>query len=67
MARCDSVTVSMAADTMGTFNAIWRVRQARVSASAGNTSLKAGSIKTSSKVRPSERSSWTIQNFIMIA
>ena len=42
MARCDSVTVSMAAETMGTFNAISRVRQARVSASDGNTSLRAG-------------------------
>src|ERR1035438_6169049 len=37
MARCDSVTVSIAALTMGIFRAILRVSEVRVSASAGGT------------------------------
>jgi len=53
IARWDSVTVSMAAETTGIFNEIWRVRRVRVSTSAGTTSLRAGSSRTSSKVRPS--------------
>src|SRR5207249_7108152 len=53
MARCDSVTVSMAELTIGIFSPIPRVSSVFVSASAGTTSLRAGSSRTSSKVRPS--------------
>ena len=42
MARCDSVTVSIAELTMGMFIAMCRVRHVRVSVSAGSTSLRAG-------------------------
>ena len=52
MAMCDSVTVSMAELTMGMFSAILRVSQVLVSASAGITALRAGTRRTSSKVRP---------------
>src|SRR5579884_134012 len=53
MARCDSVTVSMAALTIGMFNAMVRVRQVRVSVWAGRTSLREGTSSTSSNVSPS--------------
>src|SRR6202158_744585 len=53
MARCDSVTVSMAELTTGMFSAMCRVRQVRVSVFAGSTLLRAGCKSTSSKVRPS--------------
>src|SRR5579883_1355584 len=53
IARCDSVTVSIAALTMGMFSEILRVSLVRVSASAGNTSLREGTRSTSSKVSPS--------------
>ena len=58
MARCDSVTVSMAAEEMGMLRTMSRVKLVRVSTSAGITSLRAGSSKTSSKVRPSMSVSW---------
>src|ERR1017187_3497211 len=67
IARCDSVTVSMAAETMGILRAIWRVRQVRVSVSAGTTSLRAGSRRTSSKVSASGSMSWIIRILYMIA
>src|ERR1039457_1538584 len=60
MARWDSVTVSIAELTMGTFNGIARVSLVRVSASAGSTSLRAGKRSTSSKVSPSGIESWII-------
>ena len=53
MARCDSVTVSMAELRMGMFRAMRRVTQVRVSVSTGWTELRAGCKSTSSKVRPS--------------
>src|SRR5689334_7126132 len=67
IARCDSVTVSMAAETIGIFKPICRVRKVRVSVSAGTTSLRAGSRRTSSKVRPSGRLSWIIGDSSIIA
>src|ERR1035438_714093 len=60
MARWDSVTVSIAELTMGTFKGIARVSLVRVSASAGSTSLRAGKRSTSSKVSPSGIESWII-------
>src|SRR5450759_1854585 len=63
IAKCDSVTVSMAAETIGMLREISRVRQVRVSTSAGTTSLWAGSRRTSSKVRPSGSMSWIIDSF----
>src|ERR1700691_5733496 len=53
IARCDSVTVSMAELTTGMFKPILRVSQVRVSVWFGSTSLRAGSNKISSNVRPS--------------
>src|SRR5579862_7772263 len=53
MARCDSVTVSMAELTTGMFRPILRVSQVRVSVWTGTTSLHAGSKRISSNVRPS--------------
>src|SRR5580698_10201146 len=63
MARCDSVTVSMAELTMGMFIAMCRVRQVRVSVSAGSTSLRAGCRSISSKVRPSRIVSWIMKGY----
>ena len=53
MASRDSVTVSIAEETMGTFKRIFRVRRVLVSTREGRTSLRAGNSSTSSKVRPS--------------
>src|SRR5579863_3510435 len=53
IARCDSVTVSMAALATGIFSPTLRVNQVRVSVCAGTTSLSAGNSNTSSKVSPS--------------
>ena len=53
MARRESVTVSMAAATMGMFSAILRERHVRVSACAGSTEDFPGSSSTSSNVSPS--------------
>ena len=50
---CDSVTVSIAALTMGIRSSNFRVRQVAVSASEGITELCAGWRSTSSKVSPS--------------
>ena len=55
MASCDSVTVSIGADTSGTFSVRFRVSGAEVSTSPGMKSLKLGSSSRSSKVMPSER------------
>ena len=53
MARRDSVTVSMAADTSGMASEMLRVRWLAVDASWGSISEAAGTSRTSSKVRPS--------------
>src|SRR5262249_51881088 len=53
MARGASVTVSMAAETMGTLRAIRRVRRVVTSTSEGSTSDFCGTRRTSSKVRAS--------------
>ena len=53
MAIRDSVTVSIAELTSGTFSRILRVSWLEVSAVAGTTSEAAGSSSTSSKVSPS--------------
>jgi hypothetical protein len=53
IAMRDSVTVSMAADTMGMASSIDGVRRVRVSTSVGSTADSAGTSSTSSKVRPS--------------
>src|SRR5580704_13328315 len=53
IARRESVTVSIAADTMGIFNEIARVRHVRVSACAGSTDDLPGKSSTSSNVSPS--------------
>src|ERR1700677_5072785 len=53
MARRASVTVSMAAATMGMFNEILRERQVRVSACAGRIEDLPGNSSTSSKVSAS--------------
>jgi hypothetical protein len=53
MARRPSVTVSMAAETMGMFSEMLRVRHVRVSACAGSTDDLPGKSSTSSKVSPS--------------
>ena len=53
MASGASVTVSMAADTIGIARSIRGVRRVLVSTSAGRTDDSAGSSSTSSKVRPS--------------
>ena len=53
IAMCDSVTVSMAALTMGIFKLMLRVSCVWVLACAGITSERAGSRRTSSKVRAS--------------
>lgn len=50
MAICVSVTVSMAADTMGRFRRTEAVRRAERSTSFGSTRLCAGTRSTSSKV-----------------
>jgi len=54
MASISSVTVSIAADTMGVFSMMFRVKGALISTSLGRTSEKAGIKSTSSKVSPSE-------------
>src|SRR6266511_1647700 len=48
-----SVTVSIAADTIGISSSIWRVNLVRVETSLGRTADSAGTRRTSSKVRPS--------------
>ena len=53
MASCDSVTVSMAADSSGMFSRTRRVSCVPVETWLGSTSLRRGSSSTSSKVRPS--------------
>src|SRR5262245_6965418 len=53
MARRDSVTVSMAADTSGTLIFSLRVKWVCVFTSAGRTELFPGTSSTSSKVSPS--------------
>ena len=53
MARRDSVTVSMAALTMGMFRLMLRVTRVRVSTCVGRTADLPGTSSTSSKVRPS--------------
>src|SRR5215831_4802818 len=53
IASRDSVTVSMAALTMGIFRLILRVRRVCVETSAGKTSDFCGTNRTSSKVSPS--------------
>src|SRR4030042_4480588 len=60
----DSVTVSMAALTNGIFNRIVRVRCVPISTSLGNTSEKAGTSNTSSKVK---RSSISIRWFPIVS
>ena len=57
MAMRDSVTVSMAADTMGTWRTMFRVSRLAVSTCFGRTLLSAGTSSTSSNVRASRRSS----------
>src|SRR6266852_5386375 len=52
MANRASVTVSMAALTMGMLIVMWRVNRVRVSVSAGKTEDLAGTNATSSKVSP---------------
>ena len=52
MARRDSVTVSIAADTTGMDSSICGVSRVEVDTSAGNTADSAGTRRTSSKVRP---------------
>src|SRR5581483_10965078 len=63
IASRDSVTVSMAALTTGIFSAILRVRQVRISASAGSTLLRAGSRSTSSNVKASGRGEFSIYQY----
>jgi len=53
MAMVDSVTVSMAADTIGTFNLILRENMVDRLTLRGNTSEYAGTNNTSSNVKPS--------------
>ncbi len=53
MASRLSVTVSIAAETMGILRLISRVRRVEVSTCVGITSERPGSSKTSSKVSPS--------------
>ena len=53
MARGASVTVSIAAETMGSASSMCGVRRVLVSTAAGTTPDSAGSRSTSSKVRPS--------------
>ena len=53
IARRESVTVSIAAATIGIFSEILRERQVRVSACAGSTEDLPGSSSTSSNVNPS--------------
>ncbi len=55
IARRASVTVSIAAETIGRFRRIVRVRRVPRSTSRGSTSEYAGTSETSSKVRASER------------
>src|ERR1700741_2643542 len=55
MAMRASVTVSMAAATIGMFREIVRVMRDRSSVSDGNTSDRAGRNNTSSKVKASRR------------
>ena len=53
IARRDSVTVSIAAETRGIASEMFRVRRLSVDASEGRISEAAGISRTSSKVRPS--------------
>src|SRR5215831_15790680 len=60
IARCDSVTVSIAALTRGIFSEISRVTHVRVSVWFGKTPLREGTSRTSSKVKPSGMTSGII-------
>jgi hypothetical protein len=53
IARADSVTVSIGAETSGIFSSMDRVSRVCGSASAGTKSLREGMSRTSSKVIPS--------------
>src|SRR5579859_1381803 len=53
IANLPSVTVSIAALTIGILRSIVRVKRVRVETSRGRTEEAAGTISTSSKVRPS--------------
>ena len=53
IARRASVTVSIAAETIGMLSSIERVSRVRVETSFGSTCDSAGTSSTSSKVRPS--------------
>src|SRR5450631_746215 len=55
MARVASVTVSIAAESIGIFKLIFFVKLVRISVSRGRTSENAGNNKTSSNVRPSPK------------
>jgi hypothetical protein len=55
IARLASVTVSIAALSIGILRVIFFVSRAEVSTSRGKTSLYAGKSKTSSKVNPSPK------------
>src|ERR1700735_1445042 len=63
IARCDSVTVSIAELTIGILIAMCRVRHVRGSVSLGRTSLRAGWRSISSKVRPSRIVSWIMKEY----
>ena len=60
IAMCDSVTVSMAALTIGTFSRMLRESWVCVLVLAGTTSERAGRSNTSSKVRASGTGKWII-------
>src|SRR5688500_1602611 len=60
IARCASVTVSIAELVTGMLSGILRVNHVRVSVSLGSTPLRAGTSRTSSNVRPSVMLSGTI-------
>src|SRR3954469_736143 len=61
IARCDSVTVSIAALTMGIFSSIRLVRRVVVRTSVGRMSDFNGTIKTSSYVYASSKSRFSLK------
>src|SRR4029079_9317033 len=61
IARCDSVTVSMAALTMGMFSSMRLVRRVVVRTSVGRMSDFKGTIRTSSYVYASSKSLVTLK------
>src|SRR5438034_121420 len=65
-ARRDSVTVSMAALTIGILMVIRRVRRVRVSVSVGRTEDFPGTSKTSSKVSPTRTEGCSITNPLLL-